>query len=167
MATRTLTFTGMKMSADPTVISVNFDGVNIFSGAIASQDLGTLFTHDITVDDIPSASVPNPLTNEAIPFLTSTHTVSVQCVSGITTVVNVTSPPLSVTDECPVIPDPVNFGFPTPDHPAQTEDPKFDVLLDNVPVAIQRQEGSMGAWYYEVPSGSTLQFKIMIYNLIT
>jgi hypothetical protein len=167
MATRTLTFTGMKLGADPTAISVDFDGVSIFSGAISNTELGTLFTHDITVNDIPAASVPNPLTNDAIPFLTSTHTVSVECISGATIVVDVTSPPLSVNDETPVIPDPENFGFPTPDYPAQHDDPKYEVTLDGVPVIIQRQQGSQGAWYYQVPAGSTLAFKVMIYNLIT
>ena len=167
MATRTLTFTGMKLNADPTAISVDFDGVDIFSGAISNTELGTLFTHDITVNDIPAASVPNPLTNDAIPFLTSTHTVSVECISGATIVVDVTSPSLNVNDETPVIPDPENFGFPTPYHPAQNNDPKYEVTLDGVPVIIQRQQGSQGAWYYQVPAGSTLAFKVMIYNLIT
>ncbi len=71
MTTRTLTFTGMKVGADPTVISATFDGVNIFSGAIANMELGTLFTHDIEVNDIPDADVPNPLSNDSIPFMTS------------------------------------------------------------------------------------------------
>ena len=167
MATRTLTFTGMKSSADPTAISVDFDGVEIFSGAISNSEVGTLFTHDITVNDIPAANVPNPLTNDAIPVLTSTHTVSVECISGATIIVNVTSPPLNVADEIPVIPDPANFGFPTPNYPAQNDDPKYEVTLNGVPVIIQRQQGSQGAWHYEVPAGGILQFKVMIHNLIT
>jgi len=166
MTTRTLTFTGMKMGADPTVISATFDGVNIFSGAIANMELGTLFTHDITVNDIPDADVPNPLSNDSIPFMTSSHTVTVECVSGTAIIVNVTSPDLDSWDEAPVIPDPEHFGYPTPDYPAQNEDPKYQVKLNGVPVVIERTQQSLGAWYQQVPGGSTLEFTILVSNRV-
>jgi len=149
MTTRTLTFTGMKVGADPTVISATFDGVNIFSGA-----------------DIPDADVPNPLSNDSIPFMTSSHTVTVECVSGTAIIVDVTSPDLDSWDEVPVIPDPEHFGYPTPNYPAQNEDPKYQVKLNGVPVVIERTQQSLGAWYQQVPGGSTLEYTILVSNRV-
>ncbi len=166
MTTRTLTFTGMKMTADPTVIAVTFDGVAVFSGAVASTELGTLFTHDVAIDDVPTSSIPNPMSNADIPLMTKSHTVSVECVSGGVIIVDVESIPLSATDEAPIIPDPEHYGYPTPDYPAQHEDPKYEVTLNGVPYLIDRQEGSQGAWHCEVPASQTLSFKILVQNLV-
>ena len=180
MQTRTLTFTGYKLGTSNAEITVVFDGETVYSGSVTNDKLETIFTHTIPVTSVDLADFPNPGSPEVIPIITSNHTVRVTCNQGSIALENVTTPALTEHDNFAVVQDPLWFvetfelihgqqhdrtaPLPATSREA-TVDPKFDVSLDGLAVN-NAQPGEPGPWTYTIPTNSTLEFKIMIRNLI-
>jgi hypothetical protein len=181
MHTRTLTFTGYKLGTNNAEITVSFDGETVFSGSVTNDSLGTIFTHTIPVTSVDLADFSNPGSANIIPIITSSHTVRVTCTQGSIALETVTSPALNETDNFSVIPDPLWFvetysiihgqehdrTAPLPPAPREaTVDPKYHVTLDGSAVNNQVTSNDNGLYTQTIPTNSTLEFKIMIRNLI-
>lgn len=203
MTTRTLTLTGNKLGTDPAAIRVTiqpwlfYNGNNhfmgqdeqqnaelgqeleVFSGPVTNNTVGTLCTHSIQINDIDLNEVDNNEIRSAILQLTSGYLVKVYCTQGRVSVYSVTSPALNDTDQFAVVPDPLwfvdtypllhqefNRAAPPPSTRESTLDPKFDVRLNNTQINVTAQDDDQGPWAHEVAANSLLEFKIMIRNLI-
>ena len=160
--TRTLSFYGYKLGLDSASITATFDGTPIHTGAVSNENDDIIFTHTVPITEVTVDQIPQQMTNDQVPLLTTEHIVLVACTAGTVRISDVRSPRLDAWDELPLILDAANYGF--PGQPATNFDAKYDVQLDGVSQTIERLEQATGGWHYTVPTGSTLCFKIRVFN---
>lgn len=163
---RTISITGFKTSLDDAVITATVNGNPAFSGSVSNTEIAPMFSTDIDITALTIEEYYPPAPANSIDPNTSVDaydaiSVSITCISGSIKVASVESTPLQVDFFTTVSPTPQALGNNTnPDF--SVTDPKYDVTLDGVAQSVSRLDGLNGAWYYEVPSGSTLSFKAMV-----
>ena len=183
MTMRTLKFTGYKMGSEPTEIAVTFDNLRVYSGPILNNHEHEFMTHNIIVPDVDLVRVADNTTAKCIADITTTHTVSIRCTAGSFAMVNVQSDALHDQD-IPVVTDPTwfkqtfdgihqsNVTLSDLDHRSPHEDPKYNVTLCNdlqdvTGLSDDHPTWQQGIWHCKVPTNHTLNFDIMVRNLIT
>lgn len=165
MATsRTLSFYGYKLGLDTATINATINGQSLYTGPINNDSDAVIFTYVVPVTEVDIGQIPQQMTNDVIPLITTEYSVVVECTSGTVTIADIRTPRLDVNDEVPLILDGDNYSF--PGHPAANFDCKYDVKLNLQPTTVERLEQATGGWHYIVPAGSRLSFKIRVMNHI-
>jgi hypothetical protein len=163
MATsRTLSFRGYKLGLDTATITVTINGQQIYSGPVNNDTDAEIFSYIVPVTEITSAQIPQEMTNDIIPVITTEYAVVVECTAGTMRVSDVRTPRLDAFDELPLILDGDNYGF--PGQPATNFDSKYDVHLNLQPITVERLEQATGGWHHTVAAGNRLSFKIRVMN---
>jgi hypothetical protein len=163
---RTISITGFKTSLDDAVITATVNGNLAYTGPVSNTEIAALFSTDIDVtamtieESNPAVAPGNSIETDINIDQFDPVLITVICESGSIKIVDVESTPLQVDFFTTVSLTPQALSTDNPDF--TITDPKFDVELDGIPQSVSRLDGLIGAWYYEVPAGSTLSFKSMI-----
>ena len=161
---RTLSFRGYKLGLDTATINATINGQSIYSGPINNDSDAEIFNYIVPVTEVTPSQIPQEMTNDIIPVITTEYSIVVECTAGTMRLSDVRTPRLDAFDELPLILDGDNYGF--PGQPATNFDSKYDVKLNLQPITVERLEQATGGWHHTVPAGSRLSFKIRVMNHI-